>query len=103
MEGSFQQRTRQPGQVMFPTHQMEVRDAKHEEGPEESNPPAAKGDRPPAEPADRELIAPTNRPSFLQALWAFWGAEDDLEQMRGEDTSTAKHPQPDDPKQEEKP
>ena len=103
MEGDFQQRTPQHGKVMFPTHQMEARDAKHEEGPPESKPPAAKGDRPPAEEPDRELIAHRNRPSFLQLLTALWGAEDELEQKRGNKTPKRKRPQPKDTKQEEKP
>ena len=103
MEGDFPQRTSQPGQVMFPTHQMEVRDAKHEERSPESNPPAAKGDRPPAEDPARELIAHANRPSFLQLLTALWGAEDELQQTRGRKVPKRKRPQCEDTNQEEEP
>ena len=103
MEGDIQQRTPQPSKVMFPTHQMEVCDAKHEEGPRESNPPAAEGDRPSAEEPARELIAPTNRPSFLQLLSALWGAQEELKRKRDDKTRKRECPQTDDPNQEEKP
>lgn len=103
MDGGFQQRTSQQSKVMFPTHQLEVRDAKHDEGPRESNPPAAEGDRPPAEEPARELIAPTNRPSFLQLLAALWGAEEELKRKRTGKTRKRERPQPDNPNQEEKP
>lgn len=103
MEGSFPQRTPQPGQVMFPTQQMEVRDAKHEEGPRDSTPPAAKGDRPPAEDPARELIAHAKRPSFLQLLSALWRAEEELERKQGIENPESTRPQHDDHNQEEKP
>lgn len=103
MEGDFPQRTSQPGQVMFPTHQMEVRDARHEEGPPDSPPPAATGDRPTEGDRDPGLIAHSKRPSFLQLLSALWGAEEELEQKRGEEDQKLKRSRPDEPNQEEKP
>lgn len=104
MEGDCQQRTPQPGKAMFPIHQTEVRDAKQEEeGPVESNPPAAKGDHAPAEDPARELIAHASRPTFLQLLKALWGAEDELNRKRGTKTPTRKGPHCNDTNQEEKP
>ena len=103
MEGGFQKRTPQPGQIMFPPNKMEVRDATHEAGSTEGDPPTAKGDRPPAQEPARELIAPKTRPSFLQLLSALWGAEEELKQRRGAKTRKPERPQPNDPDQEEKP
>ena len=104
MDGDCQQRTQQPGKVMFPTHQMEVLNAKQEEdGPTESNPPAAKGDHAPAKAPARELIAHPSRPSFLQLLTALWGAEDELKRKRGSKTPMRKPTHHKDTNQEEKP
>jgi len=103
MEGDCPQRTPQPGKVMFPTHQMEVRDAKHGQATSESEPPAAKGDRPsPDEPAPG-LIAQHRRLSFLELLTGLWEAKDELKRSQSGHNPKQKHPQSASPDQEEKP
>ena len=103
MEGGFPQRTQQPGQIMFPIHQVEVRDARHGEGAPECQPPSATGDRPSDGDRDPGLIAHSKRPSFLQLLSALWGAEEELKRKRGNEDPKPKRPRSDDTNQEEKP
>lgn len=101
MDGGSQKRTRQPGHVMFHTHQLEVRDAKHKKT-RESQPPTAPGDRPAVARNDSELIAQSKRPSFLQLLSALWGAEEELRRRRGGKVKS-KRPRATKPEPEEKP
>jgi len=102
MEGGFTERTPQPGQDMFPTHETEVRDARHGEA-SEGQPPSASGDRPSKRENDPGLIARPKRPSFLQLLSALWGAEEELEQRKGTAPQDQERPQTEDQTEEEKP